>query len=163
MWHKRTKVCRIFMWVPKTKGTLQENANPRKDPTEKNAGFPSWFQRLWCPKIRPFCKTLDSLDCCSLSCSSRKAPIPANLNRCGKCACRDCPGCLQDLHSKISLPVQFLLYFVHLRRTMIFAILSSFATPSEPFEPLLPVLLLVCSRFCMTCALASLCNASFSA
>ena len=34
--HKRTKFCRIFTWVPKTKGTLKENANPRKDPTKKN-------------------------------------------------------------------------------------------------------------------------------
>ena len=67
------------MWVPKTKGPLKENANPRKGPTKKISGFRSWFLRPWCPKIRPFRKTADSLHCCSLSCSSREAPIPANF------------------------------------------------------------------------------------
>ena len=37
MWqltHNRTKSCWI-VWMPKAKGTLKENANPRKDPTKK--------------------------------------------------------------------------------------------------------------------------------
>ena len=45
MWqskHRRAKFCRIFFWVPKTKGMLKENANPHKGPTKKASGFSSW-------------------------------------------------------------------------------------------------------------------------
>ena len=68
----------------KTKGTLKENANPRKDPTFR-------LSRLLLPLLQ-------------------KGPIPANLYRCGKCACIDCPGYLQDLYVEMSLPVQLLPY-----------------------------------------------------
>ena len=38
------------MWVPKTKGTLKENANPRKDPTIKKLRIPQLVSAALVPE-----------------------------------------------------------------------------------------------------------------